>query len=45
MEKYCTYSTFKHQIIRMISEGSCDSEEWSNDAENQALSSQEKMTF
>ncbi len=23
--------------IRMISEGSCDSEDWSNDAENSAL--------
>ncbi len=25
----------------MISEGSCDSEDWSNDAENSALPSQE----
>ncbi len=28
-------------IIRMISEGSCDTEDWSNDAENAALQSQE----
>ncbi len=27
--------------IRMISEGSCDTEDWSNDAENSALPSQE----
>ncbi len=26
-----------NQHIRMISEGSCDSEDWSNDAENSAL--------
>ncbi len=25
------------QHIRMISEGSCDTEDWSNDAENSAL--------
>ncbi len=25
----------------MISEGSCDTEDWSNDAENSALTSQE----
>ncbi len=24
-------------MIRMISEGSCDTEDWSNDAENSAL--------
>ncbi len=24
-------------IMRMISEGSCDTEDWSNDAENSAL--------
>ncbi len=29
----------------MISEGSCDSEDWSNDADNSALSLQEKNTF
>ncbi len=27
----------KNQHIRMISEGSCDTEDWSNDAENTAL--------
>jgi len=30
-----------NQHIRMISEGSCDNEDWSNDAENSALASQE----
>ncbi len=36
----------KHQIIRMISEGSCDwSCDWSNDAENSALPSQESIAF
>ncbi len=30
-----------NQYIRMISEGSCDTEDWSNDAENSALPSQE----
>ncbi len=29
-----------NQHIRMISEGSCDTEDWSNDAENTALPSQ-----
>ncbi len=29
----------------MISEGSCDTEDWSNDAENSALSLQEQITF
>ncbi len=29
----------------MISEGSCDTENWNNDAENSALQSQELMTF
>jgi len=29
------------QHIKMISEGSCDTEDWSNDAENSALPSQE----
>ncbi len=29
------------QYIKMISEGSCDTEDWSNDAENSALPSQE----
>ncbi len=30
-------SVFKDQHIRMISEGSRDTEDWSNDAENSAL--------
>jgi len=30
-----------NQHIRVISEGSCDTEDWSNDAENSALPSQE----
>jgi len=30
-----------NEHIRMISEGSCDSEDWSNDAEHSALPSQE----
>ncbi len=29
----------------MISERSCDTEDWSNDAENSALPSQEYITF
>ncbi len=29
------------QYIRVISEASCDTEDWSNDAENSASSSQE----
>ncbi len=29
----------------MISEASCDAEDWSNDAENSALPSQEYITF
>jgi len=27
-----------NKLIRMISEGSCDTEDWSNDTENLALS-------
>ncbi len=30
----------QNQHIRMTSEGSCDTEDWSNDAENSALPSQ-----
>jgi len=29
----------------MIFEGSCDTEDWSNDAENTALTSQPQITF
>ncbi len=31
--------------IRMISEGSCDIEDWSNDAENSALHHRNKLYF
>jgi len=31
----------ENQHVRMISEGSCDTEDWSDDAENSALPSQE----
>jgi len=31
--------TAVNQHIKMISEGSCDTEDWSNNAENSALSS------
>ncbi len=33
----------EHQFstLEIISEGSCDTEDWSNDAENSALTSQE----
>ncbi len=32
-----------NQYIRMISEGSCDTEDWSNDAENSALCHRNKL--
>ncbi len=31
--------------IRMISEGSCDTEDWSNDAKNSALHHRNKLHF
>ncbi len=31
------FSWAANQVISMISEGSCDTEEWSNDAENSAF--------
>ncbi len=34
-----------NQHIRMISEGSCDTEDWSNDAENSALAHRNKLHF
>jgi len=34
---FSTLMFLEHQIIRVISEGSCDTEDWSNDAENSAL--------
>ncbi len=33
------------QYIKLISEGSRDTEDWSNDAENSAISSQQENTF
>ncbi len=33
------------QYIKLISEGSRDTEDWSNDAENSAIPSQQKMHF
>ncbi len=38
---FCT----ANQHIRMISEGSCDTEDWSNDAENSALHHRNKLYF
>jgi len=35
------FSEAANQHDRMISEGSCDTEDWSNDAENSAFPSQE----
>ncbi len=32
-----SFNTDNNQHIRMISEGSCDTEDWRNDAENSAL--------
>ncbi len=34
-----------NQPIKMISEGSCDIEDWSNDAENSALHHRNKLHF
>jgi len=36
---------FPNQHIRVISEGSCDTEDWSNDAENSALHHRNKLHF
>ncbi len=38
-------SLAQKQHIRMISEGSCDTEDWSNNTENSALPSQEYITL
>jgi len=35
----------KNQQITLISEGSCDTEDWGNDAEISALRSKEYITF
>ncbi len=34
-----------NQHIRMISEGSCDTEDWSNDAENSTLHQKNELHF
>ncbi len=34
-----------NQYIRMSSEGSCDTEDWSNDADNSALRHMYKLPF
>ncbi len=34
-----------NQQINIISEGTCDTEAWGNDAENSALTSQAQVTF
>ncbi len=34
-----------NQHIRKISEGSCDTEDWSNDTENSALHQRNKLPF
>ncbi len=39
------FQNFHLQHIRMISEGSCDTEDWSNDAENSALHHRNKLHF
>ncbi len=36
---------YANQHIRMISEGSCDTEDWSNDDENTALHHSNKLHF
>ncbi len=42
-ELYVSYA--ENQYISMISEGSCDTEDCSDDAENAALSTREQITF
>ncbi len=39
------YSWATSPHVRMISEGSCDTEDWSNDAENSALHRKNKLYF
>jgi len=38
----CFFKAANHHI-RLISEGSCDTEDWSNDAENSALHNTNKL--
>ncbi len=42
---FTTIPLVENQYIRMISEGSCDTEDWSNDAENSALHHRNKLHF
>ncbi len=39
----CSWAANQH--MRMISEGSCDTEDWSNDAENSAAHHRNKLHF
>ncbi len=39
------HSWATNQHIRVISEGSCDTEDWSNNAENSALHNRSKLHF
>ncbi len=41
----CFLSSKSVGYMRMISEGSCDTEDWSNDAENSALHHRNKLHF
>ncbi len=43
--KISKISSEVNQHIRMISEGSCDTEDWSNDVENSALHHMNKLHF
>ncbi len=42
---FSTLIIVRHQFIRIISEGSCDTGNWSNVAEISALSSQQKKIY
>ncbi len=42
---FSTLIIIRNQYIRMISEGSCDTEDWSNDAGNSALHHKNKLYF
>ncbi len=43
--QYNVFNIGNNQHIRMISEGSCDTEDWSNDAENSTLHHRNKLHF
>ncbi len=44
-EMFEFYEMLWNQNIRMISEGSCDTEDWGNDAENSARPHSNKLHF